>query len=129
MDEREHNMGENNSGDGQRMPGEPDFSNRGQKPVRGGGEPLGGVRRDHMRWDALQGQTQEPATQVGPAVQPQQPAPPAQQATPPSSQPFPQQQSPQQPEPPQGLTPPPGPGQEPFTDPYQSQLSSQPQEK
>lgn len=129
MDEREHNMGENNSGDGQRMPGEPDFSNRGQKPVQGSGEPQGGVRRDHMRWDAQQRQTQEPVTQVGPAVQPQQPAPPAQQATPPSSQPFPQQQIPQQPEPPQGLTPPPGPGQEPFTDPYQPQLSSQPQEK
>ncbi len=129
MDEREHNMGENNSGDGQRMPGEPDFSNRGQKPVRGGGGPQGGVHRDHMRWEAQQRPMQEPATQVGPAVQPTQPAPPAQQATPPSSQPFPQQQIPQQPEPPQGLTPPPGPGQEPFTDPYQPQLSSQPQEK
>lgn len=129
MDEREHNMGENNSGDGQRMPGEPDFSNRDQKPVRGGGGPQGGVHRDHMRWEAQQRPMQEPATQVGPAVQPTQPAQPAQQATPPSSQPFPQQQIPQQPEPPQGLTPPPGPGQEPFTDPYQPQLSSQPQEK
>lgn len=142
MDEREHNMGENNSGDGQRMPGEPDFSNRGQKPVQGSGGPQGGVHRDHLRWDAPQGQPQEPATQVGPAVQPTPPAQPAQpnpQPAQPSSQPFPQQQSPQQspqptsvqapPQPPQGPTTPAGPGQEPFAAPYQAQLSSQPQEK
>lgn len=131
-------MGENNSGDGQRMPGEPDFSNRGQKPVRGGGGPQGGVHRDHMRWEAQQRPMQEPATQVGPAVQPTQPAQPAQPAQP-SSQPFPQQQSLQQspqptsvqapPQPPQGPTTPAGPGQEPFADPYQPQLSNQPQEK
>ena len=122
-------MGENNSGDGQRMPGEPDFSNRGQKPVRGGGGPQGGVHRDHMRWEAQQRPMQEPATQVGPAVQPTQPAQPAQPVQP-SSQPFPQQQSPQQspqptsvqapPQPPQGPTTPAGPGQEPFADPYLS---------
>ncbi len=141
MDEREHNMGENNSGDGQRMPGEPDFSNRGQEPVRGGGGPEGGVHRDHMRWEAQQRPMQEPATQVGPAEQPPQPAQPNPQPAQPSSQPFPQQQGPQQPQPTsvqapspepgqkQGPTPAPGPGQESFAAPYQPQLSSQPQEK
>ncbi|SUY84953.1 serine protease [Corynebacterium jeikeium] len=117
MDEREQNMGENYSGDGQRMPGAPDFSNSGQKPGQGDGRPQGGVHRDHMRWNGQQEQTQEPATQVGPAVQP-------------SSQPFPEQQAPQQyPQPTSVQAPPSAPGQASFADPYQPQLSSQPQEK
>lgn len=131
MDEREQNMGENYSGDGQRMPGAPDFSNSGQKPGQGDGRPQGGVHRDHMRWNGQQGQNQEPATQVTPAVQSAQPAPsaPSAPSARPSSQPFPEQAPQQYPQPTSVQAPPSAPGQASFADPYQPQLSSQPQEK
>ncbi|WP_293817853.1 trypsin-like peptidase domain-containing protein [uncultured Corynebacterium sp.] len=124
-------MGENNSGDGQRMPGEPDFSNSGQKPVQGGDGPQGGVHRDHMRWNGQQGQPQRPNPQ--PASQPF----PQQQPLQPQQRPQPQPTSVQEPSsgPSQGAAPAQGPtpaqalGQESFADPYQPQLSSQPQEK
>lgn len=84
-----------------------------------------------MRWNGQQGQNQEPATQVTPAVQSAQPAPsaPSAPSARPSSQPFPEQAPQQYPQPTSVQAPPSAPGQASFADPYQPQLSSQPQEK
>ena len=86
-------MGNNNPGDGQRMPGEPNFSGGGEDGYRGSGwsVPNGKVGPDgqagpqpgrNMHWNGEQGTPQNPATHVGPAVrqpgQAGQPAPPAQ---------------------------------------------------
>lgn len=87
MNEREDNMGENTSGAGKRMPGEPDFSGAGQRanqkadPVaesgvgasaRAGGpaksRPISGAaNRGQIHWNGQQGQPQHPATDARPA--------------------------------------------------------------
>ena len=94
MNEREDNMGENTSGAGKRMPGEPDFSGAGQRanqgadPVaesgvganaRAGGpaksRPISGAaNRGQIHWNGQQGQPQHPGTYAGPAEQPADPA-------------------------------------------------------
>lgn len=93
MNEKDNQMGNNNPGGGQRMPGEPNFSGGGEDGYRGSGwsVPNGKVGPDgqagpqpgrNMHWNGEQGTPQNPATHVGPAVrqpgQAGQPAPPAQ---------------------------------------------------
>lgn len=84
-------MGENTSGNGQRMPGEPDFSDGGREAAQnpgasagasganadanangnvGGGTEARKIGREHIHWNGEQGTPQYPATHAGSPVQP-----------------------------------------------------------
>lgn len=84
-------MGENTSGNGQRMPGEPDFSDGGREAAQnpgasaganganvdanangnvGGGTEARKIGREHIHWNGEQGTPQYPTTHAGSPVQP-----------------------------------------------------------